>query len=63
MENINNLKTLLAEIESNMDAFQTKGNKAAARRARKSLQEMGKICKNYRKEITEKVNELKAAKA
>lgn len=59
MQHINDLKTLLAELETNADAFHSKANKAAARRARKALQDIGKICKTYRKEISEQVNALK----
>jgi len=47
------------EVETNSIDFYGKQNKAAARRARKALQEIGKICKTFRKEISEKVNELK----
>lgn len=59
MQHVNDLKTLLAELETNADAFHNKSNKAAARRARKALQDIGKICKTYRKEISEQVNALK----
>ena len=38
------------------EAFETKGVKAAAARARKALGEMGKLAKERRKEIQEKKN-------
>ncbi len=38
--------------------FEEKGVKAAASRARKALGEMGKLCKEIRKEIQEKKNAM-----
>ena len=38
------------------EAFETKGVKAAAARARKALGEIGKLAKERRKEIQEKKN-------
>jgi len=40
------------------EAFETKGNKAAATRARKALGEMGKLSKSRRAEIQEKKNNM-----
>jgi len=40
--------------------FLEKGNKAAATRARKSLLEISKLCKDIRKQIQEIKNEGKA---
>lgn len=40
------------------EAFDTKGVKAAAARARKALGEMGKLAKERRKEIQEKKNSM-----
>jgi len=40
------------------EAFETKGVKAAAARARKALGEMGKLAKERRKEIQEKKNSM-----
>jgi len=40
------------------EAFETKGVKAAAARARKALGEMGKLSKERRKEIQEKKNAM-----
>lgn len=60
MEKFNELSTLLTQLSADVDGFYNKGNKAAARRARKSLQEITKIAKEFRKEISEKVNASKA---
>lgn len=59
MQQVNELKRLMGELETDADAFHNKGNKAAARRSRKALQEISKICKVYRKEISESVNAQK----
>tara|TARA_B100000287_G_scaffold355510_1_gene346114 strand:- start:320 stop:499 length:180 start_codon:yes stop_codon:yes gene_type:complete len=40
------------------DAFETKGVKAAAARARKALSEVGKLAKSRRAEIQEQKNAL-----
>lgn len=40
------------------EAFETKGVKAAAARARKALGELGKLVKERRKEIQEKKNSM-----
>ena len=40
------------------EAFETKGVKAAAARARKALGEMGKLAKSRRAEIQEKKNAM-----
>jgi len=40
------------------EAFETKGVKAAAARARKALGEIGKLAKERRKEIQEKKNSM-----
>ncbi|SVB60164.1 uncharacterized protein METZ01_LOCUS213018 [marine metagenome] len=40
------------------DKFDTKGNKAAATRARKSLGDLAKLGKSRRKEIQEKKNAM-----
>lgn len=43
---------------SESEAFETKGVKAAAARARKALGELGKLSKERRKEIQEKKNNM-----
>lgn len=40
------------------EAFETKGVKAAAARARKALGDLGKLTKERRKEIQEKKNDM-----
>ena len=57
--------TIHEQIEEQMaiylkesEAFETKGVKAAAARARKALGEIGKLAKERRKEIQEKKNNL-----
>ena len=52
-------QTYLSESE----AFETKGVKAAASRARKALGEMGKLSKARRKEIQDKKNEMTSKKS
>ena len=52
-------QTYLSESE----AFETKGVKAAASRARKALGEMAKLAKARRKEIQDKKNEMTSKKA
>lgn len=42
--------------------FEVKGIKAAAARARKSLAEIAKLCKERRTEIQERKNEMQEAK-
>jgi|694.fasta_scaffold67678_11 hypothetical protein len=60
MEKFNQLKELMNSLSTEVDSFYVKGNKTSARRARKALQEIGKITKDFRKEISERVNSLKA---
>ncbi len=53
--------SILEQIEIYKDEnekFDTKGVKASAARARKALGEIGKMCKERRKEIQEKKNEM-----
>ena len=59
MEKLNDLKSLVDALAADVDLFYTKDNKAAARRSRKVLQEIGKLTKEFRKEISERVNALK----
>ena len=61
MDNIyNQIKELWDSFEENHQAHSEKGNKAAATRARKSLLEIAKLCKDIRKQIQEIKNEGKA---
>ena len=53
--------SILEQIEIYKDEnekFDTKGVKASAARARQALGEIGKMCKERRKEIQEKKNEM-----
>lgn len=59
MQQLNELQRLMGELNVDADAFHNKGNKAAARRARKALQEISKVCKTYRKDISNEVNAQK----
>jgi N-glycosylase/DNA lyase len=52
---------IVAQFEAYLkesEAFETKGVKAAAARARKALGELGKLTKERRKEIQEKKNTM-----
>ena len=52
---------ILALVESYIkesDSFETKGNKAAATRARKALGQIGKLSKTRRAEIQDKKNNM-----
>ena len=60
MEKFNEINGLMNQLSADVDGFYNKGNKAAARRARKALQEITKLAKDFRKEISEKVNAMKA---
>lgn len=51
MSRINQVKTLMASLEADMDKFYNKGNKAAGTRARKSLQDLKKLAQDIRIEI------------
>ena len=48
---IDQVKTLMATLEADMDKFYNKGNKAAGTRARKSLQDLKKLAQEIRIEI------------
>tara|TARA_A100000164_G_scaffold125208_1_gene111104 strand:- start:931 stop:1149 length:219 start_codon:yes stop_codon:yes gene_type:complete len=59
--NMSKHTAILEEVEKYIkesEAFDTKGNKAAATRARKALGELGKLCKDRRKEIQEIKNAM-----
>ena len=55
------LKALFEEQGKESDAFEVKGVKAAAARARKALGEIGKLSKVRRAEIQDKKNAASAA--
>jgi hypothetical protein len=56
MSRIDQMKSLLAELEPDMVKFYEKGNKAAGTRARKTLQEIKKVSQEIRLEIQDKKN-------
>jgi hypothetical protein len=47
---------LITDFEMNYQKFVDKGNKSAARRARKALSELRKVTVTFRKGIQEEVN-------
>lgn len=51
-----NLKLMFEQYIEDNEKFADKGNKAAGTRARKSLMEITKLCKERRKEIQESKN-------
>ncbi|MEX0771486.1 MAG: histone H1 [Balneolaceae bacterium] len=56
MSRIEQVKSLVDELEPDMVKFYEKGNKAAGTRARKSLQEIKKVAQEIRLEIQEMKN-------
>jgi len=59
-DSLNSLKTLVTEFESNYSKFTEKGNKAAATRARKALQDIRNLAKDIRTEISDSKKKLTA---
>lgn len=51
MSRIDDVKTLMAELEDDLVKFYDKGNKAAGTRARKQLQALKKLAQEIRIEI------------
>lgn len=56
MNRIEQVRSLISELEPDMDKFYEKGNKAAGTRARKKLQEIKKVSQEIRLEIQEMKN-------
>jgi succinate dehydrogenase flavin-adding protein (antitoxin of CptAB toxin-antitoxin module) len=56
MSRIDQMKSLLEELEPDMVKFYEKGNKAAGTRARKTLQEIKKVSQEIRLEIQDMKN-------
>ncbi len=56
MSRIDQMKSLLDELEPDMVKFYEKGNKAAGTRARKTLQEIKKVSQEIRLEIQDMKN-------
>lgn len=59
MERIEQVRSLISDLEPDMEKFYEKGNKAAGTRARKTLQELKKLAQEIRLEIQEYKNEGK----
>lgn len=56
MNRIEQLKSLIDELEADMVKFYEKGNKTAGTRARKQLQELKKVSQEVRLEIQDMKN-------
>lgn len=56
MNRIDQMKSLIADLEPDMNKFYEKGNKAAGTRARKQLQEIKKVSQEIRLEIQDRKN-------
>jgi hypothetical protein len=53
MSRIEQMQSLIFELEPDMEKFYDKGNKAAGTRARKTLQEIKKLSQEIRLEVQE----------
>ncbi|MEX0639150.1 MAG: histone H1 [Balneolaceae bacterium] len=51
MSRLDQVKSLMSELEDDMSKFYDKGNKAAGTRARKQLQDLKKLAQEIRLEI------------
>lgn len=56
MSRIEQVRSLISELEPDMEKFYDKGNKAAGTRARKTLQEIKKVSQEIRLEIQDMKN-------
>ena len=56
MSRIDEIKSLMAELEEDLVKFYDKGNKAAGTRARKQLQDLKKLSQDIRLEIQDMKN-------
>ncbi|CAN5193335.1 histone H1 [soil metagenome] len=56
MNRIEQVRSLISELEPDMEKFYDKGNKAAGTRARKTLQEIKKVSQEIRLEIQDMKN-------
>lgn len=56
MSRLNQIKSLMSELELDMEKFYDKGNKAAGTRARKQLQDLKKLSQEIRLEIQDMKN-------
>lgn len=60
MEKLEQLKQIIADIETDFVKFYTKGVKAASPRIRKAMQEIKSLAQDIRVEVQEKRNQLDA---
>ncbi len=56
MNRIEQVQSLISELEPDLEKFYDKGNKAAGTRARKTLQEIKKVSQEIRLEIQDMKN-------
>ncbi|MEX1063644.1 MAG: histone H1 [Balneolaceae bacterium] len=56
MSRLDQVKSLMNELEVDMEKFYDKGNKAAGTRARKQLQDLKKLSQEIRLEIQNRKN-------
>jgi hypothetical protein len=56
MNRIQQIRSMVADLEADMNKFYDKGNKAAGTRARKQLQELKKVAQEVRLEIQDMKN-------
>lgn len=56
MNRIEQIRSMIEELEGDMNKFYEKGNKAAGTRARKQLQELKKVSQEIRLEIQDMKN-------
>lgn len=56
MNRIEQVRSLISELEPDLEKFYDKGNKAAGTRARKTLQEIKKVSQEIRLEIQDMKN-------
>lgn len=59
MSRIEQVRSLISELEPDLEKFYEKGNKAAGTRARKTLQDIKKVSQEIRLEIQDMKNEGK----
>ena len=58
MEIFDNIKEIIAEAEEDVSKFYEKGNKAAAVRIRKAMQDIKKLAQDLRTHVQETKNNL-----
>lgn len=58
----NEFKTLMEGMQDDFEKFYNKGNSAAGTRVRKHLQELAKLCKDVRNDVTAVKNTRKETK-